>query len=298
MNALGLRQLTSTEHAWQHAQKCWQVQGIEVSFSLPDVEACHVFSVDGGRWQGLLSLHEWLSCVSPALAEILGSTGDEGLLQALFMATPRPLEFTATELAYDSLQLGEKAQMPVSAMPCLTTPQGRVWLIDIPAMRKGQDKVNPAWLLTLPLQLIFEIGYSKLSQRAKARLGVGDVLLITEETHWVKSCDVRIGRYWQNEDGIMIEREDQAHLVTPTEIPDLLAELPLRLEFILQQSTVSVAELGDLYLGQLLPLLPDAEKQIEVKANGVLIARGELVQVDGRLGVELLEIQQEVLHVE
>lgn len=96
----------------------------------------------------------------------------------------------------------------------------------------------------------------------------------------------------------MIEREDEAQLATPTEIPDLLAELPLRLEFILQQSTVSVSQLGDLYLGQLLPLIPNAEKLIEVKANGVLIARGELVQVDGRLGVELSEIQQEVLHVE
>ncbi|STQ90223.1 FliM/FliN family flagellar motor switch protein [Iodobacter fluviatilis] len=298
MNALGLRQLTSTEQAWQQAQKGWQAQGIEVSFGLPDVDACHVFSVDGGRWQGLLSLHEWLSCVSPALAEILGSTGDDGQLQALFMATPRPLEFAATELAYDSLQLGQKSQIPASAMLCLKTPQGRVWLTDIPAVMKGQDKLDPAWLLTLPVQLIFEIGCSKLSQRAKARLGVGDVLLISEETHWVKSCDVRIGRYWQNEDGIMIEREDEAHLATPTEIPDLLAELPLRLEFILQQSTVSLSELGDLYLGQLLPLLPDAEKQIEVKTNGVLIARGELVLVDGRLGVELLEIQQEVLHVE
>ncbi|MBY0443580.1 MAG: FliM/FliN family flagellar motor switch protein, partial [Burkholderiales bacterium] len=201
-------------------------------------------------------------------------------------------------LAYDSLQLGQKAPMPATAMLCLKTPQGRVWLMDIPAMRKGQDKLDPAWLLTLPLPLIFEIGCSKLSRRARARLGVGDVLLISEETHWVKSCNVRIGRYWQNEDGIMIEREDEAQLATPTEIPDLLAELPLRLEFILQQSTVSVSQLGDLYLGQLLPLIPNAEKLIEVKANGVLIARGELVQVDGRLGVELSEIQQEVLHVE
>ncbi|MGL4605062.1 MAG: FliM/FliN family flagellar motor switch protein [Iodobacter sp.] len=298
MNALGLRQLTGTEQAWQQAQKCWLARGIEVSFSLPDAEVCHVFSADGGRWQGLINLHEWLFSVSPALSEMLASSGDDEQLQALFMATPRPLTFSAAELAYESLQLGQKAMLPASAMLCMKTPQGRVWLAEVPAMSEGLEKLDRLRLLALPLPLIFEIGCSKLSRRAKTRLRVGDVLLITEETHWVKSCNVRVGRYWQNEDGIMIEREDQEHLAMPAEMPDLLAELPLRLEFILQQSTVTVSGLGDLYLGQLLPLFPDAEKQIEVRANGVLIARGELVQVDGRLGVELSELLQEVLHVE
>ncbi|AZN35896.1 FliM/FliN family flagellar motor switch protein [Iodobacter ciconiae] len=294
MSGLELRQLASKEHAWQQAQQCWLARGLDVSFSLPE-GACYAVSADNGRWQGLLNLREWLAAVSPALAGLLGSGSDDRLLRDLFMATARPLEFTVAELAYEHLQLGYKRLTPGPEMLCLQTSQGRVWLTGIPEVKEGRLKLDLHYLFTLPLRLVFEVGRSPLSQRVKAQLEAGDVLLIIEETFSVKSCGARIGRYRQSEDGIMIEKDEQA--AVPAKIPDALAELPLCLEFILQQSTISVSGLGDLYRGQLLPLLPDVEKRIEVKANGVLIGRGELVRIDGQLGVELSEICHEVLHV-
>jgi type III secretion protein Q len=38
---------------------------------------------------------------------------------------------------------------------------------------------------------------------------------------------------------------------------------------------------------------PSIEKHIEIRANGQLFAKGELVQLEDRLGVEITELQME-----
>lgn len=69
-----------------------------------------------------------------------------------------------------------------------------------------------------------------------------------------------------------------------------LARIPVRLEFILQQRTLSVGELGALQEGQVIALDERAEKQVLVLGNGIVLGRGELIQMDDRLGIEMLDI--------
>lgn len=69
-----------------------------------------------------------------------------------------------------------------------------------------------------------------------------------------------------------------------------LARIPVRLEFILQRRTLSVGELGALQEGQIIALDERAEKQVLVLGNGVVLGRGELIQLDDRLGIEMLDI--------
>lgn len=71
---------------------------------------------------------------------------------------------------------------------------------------------------------------------------------------------------------------------------DPLANLPLTLEFILQRRYLSLGEIQQFRQGKVLELDPEGEKHIEIRANGHLLALGELVQLEDRLGVELMEL--------
>ena len=65
---------------------------------------------------------------------------------------------------------------------------------------------------------------------------------------------------------------------------------PVRLEFLLPSHETDLATLSRIIDGQLIPLTEDAARHIEVRANGKPVARGELVQLDGQLAVELLQV--------
>ena len=69
-----------------------------------------------------------------------------------------------------------------------------------------------------------------------------------------------------------------------------LDALPVRLEFLLASHDIDLGTLSRIIDGQLIPLAADAARHIEVRANGKPVARGELVQLDEQLGVELLAV--------
>lgn len=73
-----------------------------------------------------------------------------------------------------------------------------------------------------------------------------------------------------------------------------LGSVPVRLEFVLATHDTDLATLSQIIDGQLIPLADDAAQHIEVRANGKRVARGELVQLDEQLGVELLEIYRNI----
>ncbi|MNH45851.1 type III secretion system protein SpaO [compost metagenome] len=70
----------------------------------------------------------------------------------------------------------------------------------------------------------------------------------------------------------------------------MLSELPVKLEFVLGELTLSMATLNACIEGQVLPLESTAVSNVEVRVAGKCIAVGELVQLGDRLGVELREV--------
>ncbi len=66
----------------------------------------------------------------------------------------------------------------------------------------------------------------------------------------------------------------------------------MHLEILLQEQLVSRRRLAAFAPGKVLPLAPEAIHCVEVRVNGRLLALGELVQLEDRLGIELLEVYQ------
>lgn len=276
----------------------------------------------GFCWRGHVDLLEWLSTTAPELASLACIAGDRiEQAKSLFEAADNPLDMPFPELAYDVLRiepLSEQADdVPAQCLLSILTPQGRVWLSDFPDIAAPAVSDVADAMRTLPLALAWHLGSSNASRRLVGSLRCGDVLLIGAEAFELTSAGIAIGRFSINEHGEITVQA--ANLKEPKEtnkpmpagagiassvsaadtvstasvasaIAASLGDIPLRLDFVLQRRLMTVAELDALYSGQVLQLDPQAEKQVEITVNGMRLATGELVELNGRLGVELHDI--------
>lgn len=65
--------------------------------------------------------------------------------------------------------------------------------------------------------------------------------------------------------------------------------LPVKLQFIAGETEVSFGELSSIGDGHVFDLRQAAQRHVEIRANGQTIGHGELVEVEGRVGVRILQ---------
>ncbi|QEA13159.1 type III secretion system cytoplasmic ring protein SctQ [Comamonas flocculans] len=175
-----------------------------------------------------------------------------------------------------------------------------------------------------PLRLPAEIGCTRVTAQELASLGAGDVVLLdvnhvdAQRTLWL-SADGQQGLRVQLPALSPYESESEASagpqaqppqapvlIVThawsatmpttepaPAEPLDADAELasldalPVRLSFDLGEVTLTLAQARALQPGQTLELARPLSGGVRIRANGALIGEGDLVQIDGQLGVSV-----------
>lgn len=71
---------------------------------------------------------------------------------------------------------------------------------------------------------------------------------------------------------------------------DLLAGVTLRVSVEVGAASLKLSELLNVTNGSVIELDRDADSLLDIFANGTLIARGEVVSVDGRYGIRVAEI--------
>ena len=69
-----------------------------------------------------------------------------------------------------------------------------------------------------------------------------------------------------------------------------LESLPVRLSFDLGEVTLTLAQVHALQVGQALTLDHPLQGAVRIRANGALIGEGDLVEVDGHIGVSIARI--------
>jgi type III secretion protein Q len=70
--------------------------------------------------------------------------------------------------------------------------------------------------------------------------------------------------------------------------PDL-SSLPIRLQVILSQIELSLDDLGRLMTGSIIELDRGKSDSVHLAANGRVIGSGDLVELEGKLGVRIIE---------
>lgn len=157
----------------------------------------------------------------------------------------------------------------------------------------------------LPVVLRLCVGHTALPQRQLAALKVGGLVFLAQ-SH--VQGDVQGGqavllstalgprRLWtapaRVQDGQLILTADPLTMNTHTEplidsgdAPLSWDEMPVHLSFDVGHKVMSLAQLRQLGQGQALSLDRPIESAVNIRANGALIGQGQLVDIDGQLGV-------------
>ena len=78
-----------------------------------------------------------------------------------------------------------------------------------------------------------------------------------------------------------------------TKILDRLMDIPLKVEVVVGETVIQIKELINLGPGSVLELDRETTEPVDIKVNGKLIAKGELVVVGEKFGVRITEIYSE-----
>lgn len=70
----------------------------------------------------------------------------------------------------------------------------------------------------------------------------------------------------------------------------LLADIPVRLSVEVGSTSLKLAEVLDLAEGSVVELDRQADELLDIMVNGTLIAKGEVVTVNGRYGIRVVEV--------
>ncbi len=162
-----------------------------------------------------------------------------------------------------------------------------------------------------PLRCRFELGRTRLPTATLATLRPHDVVLFDEvgllsdsndddgsSTHrlWLSTGpDSGFGAQLRGDELVVLQSWKRLTMTsaTPADPEDAAVgfdAVPVLLSFDLGELTVPLAELQQLVPGQSFNLGRPLAGAVRVRANGALVGQGELVEIDGRLGVALTRI--------
>jgi type III secretion system YscQ/HrcQ family protein len=174
-----------------------------------------------------------------------------------------------------------------------------------------------ARLASIQTWLRAEIGRAEIAAADVAGLGVGDVVLIEELTVRcdrgdVGTAELRVGmgragiihadvaldgdKYmatitsFNTHPNVRAEPEEVSMEGPSREGAELLSDIPLQIAVELARVPVTADQVVALHLGQVVELNRGPGEPVQLSVNGKLIARGELVEVEGQLGVRILSI--------
>ena len=70
----------------------------------------------------------------------------------------------------------------------------------------------------------------------------------------------------------------------------MLADIPVRLSVEVGSTSMKLSELMDLAEGSVVELDRQAAELLDILVNGTLVAKGEVVTVNGRFGIRVVEV--------
>ncbi len=159
----------------------------------------------------------------------------------------------------------------------------------------------------LPISLVLSAGWTQLSPATIQSLSKHDVVLL-DESYLGETLDqisvvvgkrlavsCRIEGTQLHMDGeleeILEDFEEDEPVDGDNDQPTaVLADIPIRVHFELGEKVIPLAELQTLGPGYVIDLGREIRRAVSIRANGRVIGEGELIDIDGRIGVSIQQI--------
>lgn len=301
MNFPLLRNLTSQQIYHDRVIACWQQQGVKLHGGAPAPDAVLMQTVldDGTRVS--LDLRHWLAQALPEISQQRFDCLDATTVTNYFIYARPELTLRLPGL---NVTLSDLTACSSPLCYALAVEQDGLcyWFSQAPADCIPAGTLTPPvrspGLGTLPFTLRFTSGLSTLSARYLQRLKPGDVLLINHEINTIMIDDHEFSRYLHSNDGFSLPEEDDetmphepASAATFNARQTGAGAVPVTLHFVVHETTLTLDELMALQPGQLFPFTLDEQQHVDIYANSVAIAAGELIMIDDRLGVEITSVK-------
>lgn len=82
-------------------------------------------------------------------------------------------------------------------------------------------------------------------------------------------------------------KEDEAR---EDDMLDIAADVPVQVVAVMGKKNITIKEIASLRLGEVLELNRPANEIVDLVAGGKLIAKGELVEIEGKMGVRIVKM--------
>ncbi len=112
--------------------------------------------------------------------------------------------------------------------------------------------------------------------------------------------DIEEGELPEEEAEAAVEKEEDLEFDEPASEPkqdlavreafQMTADVPVQVVAILGKKTISVKELVGFKMGQVIDLARPINETVDLVAGGKLVAKGELVDIDGKMGVRVTKL--------
>lgn len=192
-------------------------------------------------------------------------------------------------LSWEGVQLGALAKsrvaMPVSVARMMLG-QVDAWSVEVgDVLLPPEHGIGEAWAHTLGIQPGQE-GGARLHTDVRHTI---DVTLGMHAEHGQWTCTIQTIQI--SESHTQGEMMSEANQGAQERTSDLLREVSVELEVRLAGVTMSVEEIASMQVGQVIGLGVPIGEPVELRAGGQRLGLGELVNVEGKLGVRVLSRQ-------
>lgn len=78
----------------------------------------------------------------------------------------------------------------------------------------------------------------------------------------------------------------------PEDMLDIAADVPVQVVAVMGKRNITLKEIASLKMGEVIELNRPANEIVDLVAGGKLIARGELVEIEGKMGVRIVKMMR------
>lgn len=312
MKTLDLQRYDAASSVWHSVYQYWQSLSVPVLMGSPPPGAVLTLMTTANGHELLVDLRAWFSHEMPEKSGLRADLISQNDIRDMFHYSGASLSLNMPGEVSESLSIVASVDIADYCnrlMSVVNTSAGDGWLLKVSKHYHHHLCQHLPSLLHggIRLRLNFILGHSTLSLYYLKKVNAGDVLLINQSATSVMIGNRIFAKYRKQEDYIMlediyqdeIERHSQtSHNTLPTMRSSGIKNIPIELTFVINQMTLTLAELSNLHIGDAISISDGGENSISIYANGSLLAKGELVEIAERIGVKIQTLCHEAQHGE